>query len=107
MRVQCYHYSNLTKKGNPRHLLYAPYGKKLYIMKKKDQSLFGYKMMPAWGCDEVTEGYSFMIQTDGKAIYNRFVMGGRQLSTETILIETDIVAELKKYLYKNNQNKIL
>ena len=67
-------------------------------MKKKVQSLFGYEMMPAWGCYEVTEGYSFMIQSDGNAIYNRFVMSGRQLSTETIQIESDIVNELKKYL---------
>ena len=98
MRVQCYHYSNLTKKGNPRHLLYAPYGKKLYIMKKKDQVLFGYEMKPAWGCYEKTEGYSFMIHADGKAVYNRFVMSGRQLSSETIQIENNIVAELKEYL---------
>ena len=54
--------------------------------------------MPAWGYDEVTEGYSFMIQTDGKAIYDRFVMSGRQISTETVQIESDIVTELKKYL---------
>ena len=67
-------------------------------MKKKDQSLFGYEMMPVWGCYEVTEGYSFMVQSNGNAIYNRFVMSGRQLSTETIQIESDIVNELKKYL---------
>lgn len=67
-------------------------------MKKKVQSLFGYEMMPAWGCYEVTEGYSFMIQSDGNAIYNRFVMSGRQLGSETIQIESDIVNELKKYL---------
>ena len=30
MGVQCYHYSNLTKKGNPRHLLYVPYKETLY-----------------------------------------------------------------------------
>ena len=29
MGIQSYHYSTLTKKGNPRHLLYAPYGKQL------------------------------------------------------------------------------
>ena len=53
-------------------------------------------MMPVWGCYEVTEGYSFMVQSNGNAIYNRFVMSGRQLSTETIQIESDIVNELKK-----------
>lgn len=95
MRVQCYHYSNLTKKGNPRHLLYAPYKKKLHIMEK---FLFGYKMKPAWGHYEKTEGYSFMIQSDGKAVYNRFVMSGRQLSSETIQIEQNIVTELQQYL---------
>lgn len=69
-------------------------------MKKKDQFLFGYEMMPAWGHYEKTEGYSFMIQTDGKAVYNRFVMSGRQLSSETIQIEDNIVAELKEYLHE-------
>ena len=67
-------------------------------MRKKDQFLFGYEMMPTWGCYEVTEGYSFMIQSDGNATYNRFVMSGRQISTETIQIENDIINELKKYL---------
>ena len=68
------------------------------IYNKSEQFLFGYKVEPAYGCDEVTEGYSFMIQPDGTAVYNRFVMSGRQLSSETIQIENNIIAELKEYL---------
>ena len=42
------------------------------IYNKNNDFLFGYKIDPAWGCYEKTEGDSFMIQADGKAVYNRF-----------------------------------
>ena len=70
------------------------------IYNKNNRFLFGYKMKPTWGHYEKTEGYSFMIQENGKAVYDRFVMSGRQLSSESIQIENNIVTELKEYLHE-------
>ena len=64
-------------------------------MRKKDQFLFGYTWEPAFWTNE---GFSFMIQSDGTAIYKKFLVDDQELSCETIQIENNIVAELKKYL---------
>ena len=62
--------------------------------------IFGYKCSPAFGHIETTEGHSFEIFENGEIILKKFVMSGRVIEIEKIIIPLLIVEDVKKILIK-------